>query len=144
MTPLIDTNHLRVVHLPPDAAHNPNDDLIHHSKYKFWFNHESPGHANLYLSQNWPGGKNHYVANNYEKFRERYGRRIQNFKDYCTSGDRIVFLITRFDAPMPELYEAISSAWPDLSFSIHRFDLEDTPATPRSAFYTQDSLMKLY
>jgi hypothetical protein len=144
LDPLTNPEYLRVIHLPADARHNAHDDLIHHSKYKFWFNHESPGHANLYLSQNWPGGKEHYIANNYEKFRERYNRRIENLRAYCTSGDRVNFLITRFDAPMPELHDAISSTWPNLSYSIIRFDLENTGATPREAFYTQDALMKMY
>lgn len=141
---LTDTSYIRVIRLPPDAIHNPNDNLIHHSKYKFWFNHESPGHANLYLTQNWPGGKEHYIANNYEKFRERYNRRVENMKRYCTSGERVNFLITRFDAPMPELHDAISHTWPNLSYSITRFDLENTEATPLSAFHTQHQLMKMF
>lgn len=144
LTPLTDTNYLRIIHLPSDAIHNPNDDLIHHSKYKFWFNHESPGHANLYLTQNWPGGKEHYIANNYEKFCERYNRRIDNFKSYVTCGERVNFIITRFPDPMKELHDAISHAWPDLSYSILRYELEDTPATPISAFYTQHELMKMF
>lgn len=144
LDPLIQLDHLRIVRISADASHCANDDLIQNSKYKFFFNHESPGHANLYVSQNWSGGKDHYVANDYEKFRERYGRRIQNFKNYCTSGDHVNFLITRFDAPMPELHDAISHQWPNLSYSIVRLDLEDTPATPLAAFYEYDTLMKLY
>lgn len=138
---LADPAFLQVVRLPPDAKHNPNDDLIHHSKYKFFFNHESPGHGQLYVSQRWPGGKEHYIRNNYEQFRLRYEARIDNFKSYVNSGEHVQFIITRFDDPMTGLHNAIHASWPDLSYSIVRLDLEDTQSTPRGAFYTQHDIM---
>ena len=32
---------------------------IYNTYYNFAFNHESPGHGNLYINENWPNGVNH-------------------------------------------------------------------------------------
>jgi GDP-D-mannose dehydratase len=45
--------------------------MIYNKKYNFIFNHESPGHANLFVSQNWTKGINHYIMNDYEEFINR-------------------------------------------------------------------------
>ena len=39
--------------------------MIYNIKYNFIFNHESPGHANLFISQKWAKGINHYIMNDY-------------------------------------------------------------------------------
>uniref|UniRef100_A0A6C0D8H2 Uncharacterized protein n=1 Tax=viral metagenome TaxID=1070528 RepID=A0A6C0D8H2_9ZZZZ len=59
---LYDENYLELVYA------NDNESTIINTKYRFGFNHESPGHADLYLIENWPSGKNHFVSNNYENF----------------------------------------------------------------------------
>ena len=42
--------------------------VILNNKYNFIFNHESPGHADLYIQQNWPEGINHFINNNFHHF----------------------------------------------------------------------------
>lgn len=58
------------------------EKLIYNSYYKFFFNHESPGHANLYISEKWPGGKEHFINDNFKKFIKRYNERISSFREY--------------------------------------------------------------
>jgi len=97
-----------------------NEIIIFHTKYKFWFNHESPEHANLYKSQNWKNGKYHFIKNNFEKFIERYKKRIQNFKKYINSGKYIYFIIERFNTKseddIPELIKVIKYKYPHLKY----------------------------
>jgi hypothetical protein len=76
------------------TIHGP---MIYNSKYKFIFNHESPGHADLYISQNWEGGINHFVDNNFEKFIARYNRRIESFRNYLLDETNFInFIILRY------------------------------------------------
>ena len=63
----------------PNFSHIKDDKLIRNTYYNFIYNHESPGHANLYISQNWKGGINHYIDNNYKEFKNRYIKRISHF-----------------------------------------------------------------
>lgn len=84
-----------------NTIHGP---MIYNSKYRFIFNHESPGHADLYLSQNWEGGINHFINNNFERFISRYKRRIQAFKNYLLDERNFVtFLISRYNISQQEL-----------------------------------------
>jgi hypothetical protein len=76
----------------------PNEKLIFNTKYNFCFNHESPFHADLYLSENWPNGPDHYIMNNFQLFLERYNRRINNFIEYLnTPNIHILFIFCFFD-----------------------------------------------
>ena len=99
---------------------NMGETMIYNTKYNFWFNHESPGHANLYLTQNWEHGINHFVINNYQYFIERYQRRIENFRNYLRSGNHICFILNRYNThsidDIPELNETIRRKYPDLSY----------------------------
>ena len=101
-----------------------DDILLHNTAYKFVFNHESPGHADLWQLQSWSGGINHYIDNNYKKFIERYSARVDNFRTYLTSGEPITFLITHPPSDFKELREALSERYPNLQYSIERFDLQ--------------------
>jgi hypothetical protein len=92
--------------------------LLYNRRYKFIFNHESPDHAGLYSSQGWGGGPMHFIANDYKLFRERYERRIQNFRNYLTSGSEIKFIISKFDPDVLELEKALSENYPKLEFSV--------------------------
>jgi hypothetical protein len=95
--------------------------VIYNKKYKFWFNHESPGHANLYKKQNWAGGINHFVDNNYEKFIERYQQRINNFRNYIKSKNNITFILNRYNTnkidDIPSLVNTIKQVYPLLNFN---------------------------
>ena len=110
--------------LVPEFPNNADDMLLMNTKYNFCHNHESVGHANLYISENWSGGRTHFVDNNYEKLIERLNNRVQNFRDYIKSGNHINFLITDFDSGLIELHTCIKSMYPTLSYTITRYELE--------------------
>jgi hypothetical protein len=99
---------------------NQNDDelWIYNTYYNFTFNHESPDHGNLYNSENWPTGKNYFIENNFEKFIERYNRRIENFRYYIQNCTKINFIISRYNSIPYELYNIIKDKYQNLSFEI--------------------------
>jgi hypothetical protein len=104
------------------------EQIIHNTRYKFNFNHESPGHANLYIDEDWPQGKTHFVNNNYSNFIYRYNIRISNFRKYLTSGIKINFLMTRPQRDFSKLIECLSITYPKLNYKIiHFFSMEDDP-----------------
>jgi len=73
-TPLTDTNYLQLLQTDCQNIFITNykkDVVIYHTKYKFIFNHESPGHADLYISEKWCEGINHFTNNNYKNFISR-------------------------------------------------------------------------
>ena len=110
---LCDTNYLTLKTVGTDV-------LIYNTKYKFIFNHESPGHSNLYITQKWTKGINHYVMNNYEEFINRYNRRIQNIKELLNSNKHITFILTRPKTQMcdvSELNATIKHKYPLLQFT---------------------------
>jgi len=111
--------------------------LIYNTKYNFIFNHESPDHANLYINQNWIGGKNHYIDNNFFLFIERYKRRINNFREYINNY-KITFIIGKFDDDFSKLNEIIKIKYPNLNFSI----LSYIPSVPINLFEEHNLLMK--
>ena len=87
-----DINYLQIKKIPKESKLLPDEDLIYNTKYNFVFNHESPGHSDIYIHQNWSKGINHFVLNNYEELFNRYNKRIQNFRDYLNSGIKIIFI----------------------------------------------------
>ena len=63
------------------------------NKHDMIFNHEGGGHSHLFQE-----GKNDdefYTRNNYEKFKERYTQRIENFRRYCKEFDKIKFIYNK-------------------------------------------------
>lgn len=115
--------YLQLVTHPAECRYYPGETLIYNTKYGFIFNHESPGHADLYRTQAWPGGITHFVDNTFENFRERYDRRIQNFRSYLAGTDPITFLITAPSDPMSELRAVLNTACH--RYTIHRFDIQN-------------------
>jgi hypothetical protein len=58
--------------------------------YNMIFNHEGSGHSHLFKE-----GKNDdlfYIRNNFEKFKERYSIRLNNFRTYIKNYDNIIFI----------------------------------------------------
>lgn len=108
---------------PPDHIYYPGETLIYNTRYNFIFNHESPGHANLYVTQAWSGGVNHYVDNNFEQFIERYTRRIENFRSYLASGEAVDFLITTLTTDLADLHSVLDGK---CRYKITQFKVEDT------------------
>jgi hypothetical protein len=111
--------------------------LIYNTRYNFIFNHESPDHANLYITQNWVGGKNHYIDNNFSLFIERYTRRINNFRYYCNNY-KITFIMGKFNNDYSELNEIIKKKYPTLAFNI----LSYIPSVQLTVFEEHHLLMK--
>ena len=128
---LCDINYLELMQIPKESKYlntDGNGDLvIYNKKYKFIFNHESPGHANLYLTQKWTKGINHYIMNNYEEFINRYKRRIQNMKDLLSSNKNITFILTRSNphiGHISELNNSIRSKYPLLNYKFVLLDFD--------------------
>jgi hypothetical protein len=107
---------------PTDHRYYPGESLVYNTRYNFIFNHESPGHADLYVTQKWSGGINHYIDNNFERFIERYSRRIDNFRRYLSSGEPVSFLITTPETGLVDLRSALSGK---CRYEIRRFDVDD-------------------
>lgn len=90
----LDDKYLKLINAPfSTGGIVKGETLLYNTKYHFIFNHESPGHANLYISQNWEGGINHYTKDNFKLFKQRYEERISNFRNYLNSADEILFII---------------------------------------------------
>jgi hypothetical protein len=100
------------------------NNIIYNTYYNFDFNHESPYHADLYLTEKWPEGANHFVNNNFKHFIERYNNRIQSFRNYLNDpNNKIVFIIKFSYKPcenndLVELKKALSEKYPKLKYEI--------------------------
>jgi hypothetical protein len=95
---------------------------IYNNKYNFAFNHESPGHADLYLTENWPEGINHYVNNNYSNLKARYSKRIDNFRAYLSDPNNFIsFVITSWNKTQDDISDlklAIEKHYPNLKYRV--------------------------
>jgi len=99
-----------------------NEYTIYNNKYNFGFNHESPGHSDLYISEGWPEGINHFIDNNFNNFKKRYNQRIENFRSYLSDPNNfITFVITSWkktEDDMIDLKSAIEKHYPNLKYRI--------------------------
>ena len=121
----LDPEFIRLQTVPAAVlASAADEELIYNTKYNFVFLHESPGHANLYQTEQWSGGKYHFVDNDFAAFRERYARRIQSFHEYLASGGLIRFVIGCPHTDLSELRSAIQSSYPTLRYEIHRIGVD--------------------
>jgi hypothetical protein len=122
-----DTSYLELIKIPDGIEHmNKNgvgDIIIRNNYYHFLFNHESPGHGDLYIGQKWSGGINHYVDNNYTEFIKRYQRRIQNFINYLKDeNNHIIFIIHRWDTNnenIENLHNVLKNKYPNLKYECY-------------------------
>jgi hypothetical protein len=101
-------------------ATNPADLCIMNIKYRFGFNHESPGHADLYKKELWSEGINHFICDEYKNFKIRYQNRINNFRNYLSDpNNHITFIVTTWDKKeedMKPLKDALAIRHPNLSY----------------------------
>jgi hypothetical protein len=114
-----------------------SEPLIYNVRYGFIFNHESPEHAELYRTQNWSGGKDHYICNDFELFIDRYQRRINNFRNYVKNNS-VRFILGKFDKDIDELSVAIKEAYPTTQYNILLY----TPSVPIKLFEEHHELME--
>lgn len=116
--------YLRLIEHPTECPYYPGETLLYNTRYGFIFNHESPGHADLYKTQAWPGGKTHYIDDSFKYFRERYDRRIANFRSYCSSGN-VTLLISSHPRSFDGLLAILRTRYPLTTFKVHRFDIDN-------------------
>ncbi len=119
---------LCLLQISNESQYCTGDLLIYNPKYKFLFNHESPGHANLWQIQQWPGGINQFVDNKYLCFKERYQKRIENFRNYLQSGEDIHFLISspNEDDTFDKLRQVLDKKYKGLQYTIQNIGLDQT------------------
>jgi len=100
------------------------NQCIINTYYNFCFNHEGPGHADLYIKENWPEGIMHFVNNNYANFIERYNTRIYNFKNYLSDPNNYICFIFQFVNDQylinnfQDLRDALRLKYPHLKYEI--------------------------
>jgi len=123
-----DPFYLQLVAHPLSCSYYPGETLLYNAQYGFIFNHESPGHADLYLTQMWPGGKSHYIDNSFEHFRERYDRRIEHFRAYCAAGGIVTLLISSQPRSFDGLLRVLWARYPMTEFKVHRYDIHNLDA----------------
>ena len=106
-----------------------NGHRILNTHYDFIFNHESPGHADLYITEKWPEGTNHFINNNFANFIKRYDERIKNFRNYLSDTNNFIRFIIQFNndtdnyyEDCKELREALKLKYPELKYSITIID----------------------
>ena len=101
---------------------NTSTLAIYNTRYNFEFTHESPGIADLYITEKWSGGINHFVDNNFAKLKERYERRVQNFRDYMNDPNTyIVFVLTTWNKTsddVVDLKNVLKERYPALHYEI--------------------------
>jgi hypothetical protein len=95
-----------------------SERLIYNTRYNFIFNHESPDHSCLWAKEAWPGGKTHFIDNNYAFFIKRYKQRITNFLTYLEAGGEITFILGNYEPNVDELDAALKLTHPKLVFNI--------------------------
>jgi hypothetical protein len=111
------------------------------TRYGFIFNHESPGHANLYITEKWEGGKEHFVKNDFLEFKKRYSSRIQNFRGYMNSGKTIRFLMNYPHTEYGGIADCIKKVYPTVSFSFYNTNEGGTDAEIFHAIHKQMGLI---
>jgi hypothetical protein len=101
---------------------NENEQSIENTKYNFIYNHESPGHADLYIKEEWPEGINHFINNNYLHFKKRYLDRINNFRNYLRDPNNYIrFILTSWMKTHDDIFDlkqAIEKHYPELKYEI--------------------------
>ena len=116
-----DSQYLHIIEAHVDSGGiKKGEKIIYNSRYNFIFNHESPGHADLYIIENWATGMNHYVDNDFFFFKERYNRRIENYLHYTNymNNHFVKFILTRINRDISSLYNTIREIYPCLGFEI--------------------------
>jgi hypothetical protein len=137
----LDSAYLKLVDIPTTEKYHSADTLIMNTRYGFIFNHESPGHANLYITEQWAGGKEHFVKNDFLEFKKRYSSRIQNFIDYMNSGNTIRFLMNYPHTEYRGIEDCIKKAYPAVSFSFYNTNKDGTDTEIFHAIHKQMGLI---
>jgi hypothetical protein len=101
--------------------------IIYNTRYKFVFPHES--HHLRHWREDSAGNISmfeHFVANDFFHFKERYNRRWANFMHYIHSGEPILFtLATRLPRMVHGFDEVLQKKYPHLKYNIGAFKLRE-------------------
>lgn len=120
-----DTNYLEILN-------TTDGPFIYNSKYKFAFNHESPGHNNLHIIQKWPEGINHFINNNYAHFIKRYKKRINSFRKYLADPNNYIeFILQRYNTftlDLWQLNDILLVRYPHLKFKVNIIFIDNITA----------------
>lgn len=111
------------------------EEIIYNNYYKFWFNHESPGHTPIVNIQNWERGKYHFVENNFERFIARYTARINNFMNYLKYKRQVTFIINRKDSNINDLKAMIKQKYPNVDVRYKIVDMNTNEETQKHMAY---------
>lgn len=91
---------------------NKQDCIL--NEYDMWFNHESEKLNNNEKIEWYPGK---WSENNFQLFKERYDRRIENFTNYI-SKNNILFIIENPIDDISKIIDIIKNKYPQLNFKI--------------------------
>jgi len=91
---------------------NKQDCIL--NDYNMWFNHESEKLENNHKVEWYPGK---WSENNFQLFKERYERRIENFNNYINKNN-ILFIIENPHDDINILIDIIKVKYPTLNFKI--------------------------
>ncbi|ESQ80725.1 hypothetical protein AEAC466_21595 [Asticcacaulis sp. AC466] len=110
------------------VSDKPYGDLIVNKRYGMIFNHESPGHPFLAVSEGWES-PNRFSEKNFFHFRERYSRRVDVFLSTIQRSLRdnveITFLMKAGPDDAPHLGQVISQTFPELRFKLSTTEFLD-------------------
>jgi hypothetical protein len=125
-----DVSYLTIIKSPFSSGNIlQGERLIYNTRYNFVFPFESPDRETV---------GEYFIENNFEKFKERYLKRIDNFRDKLCNGAKITFCIGRFDHNTTELDAIIRKKYPELDFVINHF----TPSSSIMLFDELHTIMK--
>jgi hypothetical protein len=97
-------------------------NMVKNTYYNFLFNHECGSHKDLWLTEKWLEGKDHFVNNNFKNFKERYNNRISSFKNYLNDKNNYIIFIIQFknekqpDENLSDLRNALKNKYPHLKY----------------------------
>ena len=127
---LTDTRYLEVMNVPhDDPLYNMTTDrVIYNTRYNFVFLHESPIQYQ-YEKDQWEHGINHFVTNDYENLKERYNRRVDNFRNYMNGSYSVLFVLLTpdraYNSGLPRLNKVLQTNYPNVSYRFSKFNHQD-------------------
>ena len=96
--------------------------IIYNTKYNFIFNHEGLGYEDLYITEKWEEGIDHFIVDNYRNFKKRYSKRIENFKNYLSQPNNfITFVMMTWDKTEEDIADlklALQKHYPQLNYYV--------------------------
>jgi len=87
------------------------EDGVIMNYYGMWFNHESP-----VLQTKYP--KDYFISNNYENFKNRYKKRIENFYEYLKGPEKVVFICMNPNVDFKRLNAILNNKFKELNYTL--------------------------